>query len=83
MVYKLSCNGCTSAYGGQTVRHLTIRIEEHENADSPVGLDLQQGSLDGNTADLCWEIIDRSNNQRKFTGGNTNQEREIGLKLAP
>ena len=26
--YKLSCNGCTSTYVGQTVRHLTTRIEE-------------------------------------------------------
>ena len=26
-VYKLSCSGCTSTYVGQTVRHLTTRIE--------------------------------------------------------
>ena len=36
--YKLSCSGCTSTYVGQTVRHLTTRIEEHKKADSPVGL---------------------------------------------
>ena len=38
VVYKLSCSGCTYTYVGPTVRHLTITIEEHKNADSPVGL---------------------------------------------
>ena len=42
VVYKFSCSGCTSNYGGQTVRHLATRIEEHKKADSPVGLHLQQ-----------------------------------------
>ena len=36
VVYELSCSGCTSAYVGQTVRHLLTRIEEHKKADSPV-----------------------------------------------
>ena len=40
VVYKLSCSGCTFTYVGQTVRHLTTRIEEHKKADSPVGLHL-------------------------------------------
>ena len=66
VVYKLSCNGCTSTYVGQTVRHLTTRIEEHKKADSPLGLHLQQCQLEGNSADLSWEIIDRSNNQTKL-----------------
>ena len=46
--------------------HLTTRIEEHKKADSPVGLHLQQYQLEGNSADLSWEIIDRSNNQTKL-----------------
>ena len=65
-VYKLSCSGCTSTYVGQTVRHLTTRIEEQKKADSPVGLHLQQCQLEGNSADLSWKIIDRSNNQTKL-----------------
>ena len=66
VVYKMSCSGCTSTYVGQTVRHLTIRIEEHKKADSPVGLHFQQCLLEGNSADLSWEIIDRSSNQAKL-----------------
>ena len=65
-VYKLSCSGCTSTYVGQTVRHLATRIEENKKADSPVGLHLQQCQLEGKSADLSWEIIDRSNNQTKL-----------------
>ena len=64
MVYKLSCSGCTSTNVGQTVRHLTTRIEEHKKADSPAGLHLQQCQLDGNSADISWEIIDRSTNKQ-------------------
>ena len=66
VVYKLSCSGCNSTYVGQTVRHLTTRIEEQKKADSPVGLHLQQCQLEGNSADLSWEIIDRSNNETKL-----------------
>ena len=96
VVYKLSCSGCTSTYVGQTVRHLTTRIEEHKKADSPVGIHLQQCQLEGNSADLSWEIIDRSNNQTKLLtleaihirkekpGLNTRDEfrsRELTLKI--
>ena len=66
VVYKFSCNGCFSTYVVQTVRHLTTRIEENKKTDSPVGLHLQQCQLEGNSADLSWEIIDRSNNQNKL-----------------
>ena len=66
VVYKLSCSRCTSTYVGQIVRHLATRNKEHKKADSPVGLLLQQCQLEGNNADLSWEIIDRSNNQTKL-----------------
>ena len=64
VVYKLACSGCTSSYCGQTVRHVITRNEKHKKADSPVGLHLQQSSLEGNSADNSWEFIDRSNNQK-------------------
>ena len=66
VVYKLSCRGCISTYVGQTVRQVTTRIEKHKKEDSPVGLQLQQCQLDGNSADLSWETIDRTNNQKKL-----------------
>ena len=80
----------------QTVRHLTTRIEEYKKADSPVGLHLQQWQLEGNSADLSWEIIDSSNNEPKLLtkeakhirkekpGLNTRDEfrsRELTLKI--
>ena len=75
---------------------LTSRIEEHKEADLSVGLHLQHCSLDGKSADLSWEIIDRSNNQTKLStleakhirkekpGLNTRNEfrsRELKLKI--
>ena len=83
VVYKPSYIGCTSTYVGQTGRHLTTRIEEHKNADSPVGLHLQQFQLEGNSADLSGEIIDRPTT-KKFvnTRDNTYQEGENGIEHA-
>ena len=96
VVYKLLCSGCTSTYVGQTVQHLTTRIEEHKKADSPVGPHVQQCQLEGNSADLSWEIIDTSINQTKLLtlelihvrkekpGLNTRDEfgaRELTLKI--
>ena len=66
VVFKLSFSGCTSTYVGQTVRHLTTRIQDYKKADSPVGLHLQQCQIEGNSADLSCENIDRSNNQTKL-----------------
>ena len=66
VILKLSYSGCTSTFVGQTVRPVTTRIEEHKKADSLVGLHPQQCSFEGNSADLSWEIINRSNNQTKL-----------------
>ena len=96
IVSKLSCSRCTSNYVGQTVRHMTTRIEEHKKADSPVGLHLQQCQLEGNCEDLSWEIIDSLNSRTKLLtleaihirkekpGLNTSDEfrsRELTLKI--
>ena len=70
--------------------------DKHKKADSPLGLHLQQCQLEGNSADLSWEIVDRSNNQTQLLtlealhvrkekpGLNTRDEcrsRELTLKI--
>ena len=62
----MSCSRCTSAYVGKTVCQSTTKIEELKKADSPAGLYLQHYNLERNSADLSWEIINRSNNQTKL-----------------
>ena len=42
VVYRLECCGCKSISVGQTVRHLTTRIEEHRKEDTPVGKHIKQ-----------------------------------------
>ena len=66
VVYKLTCSGCNSTYVGQTVRHLTTRIEEHHKEDSPVGQHLRECDRDGKSAELRSEIIDQSSNIQKL-----------------
>ena len=53
-------------YVGQIVRHLTIRNENNKKTDSPVSRHLQQGSLEGSSADPSLEINDRANSQTKL-----------------
>ena len=36
VVYKSTCNGCSSIYVGQTIQNVTTRILEHLKKDSPV-----------------------------------------------
>ena len=36
VVYEIKCNGCGSIYVGQTSRHVTTRITEHQKKDSQV-----------------------------------------------
>ena len=40
VVYKVTSKGCNSIYVGQTSRHVTTRISEHQKKDSPVGQNL-------------------------------------------
>ena len=37
VVYKVTCNGCSSIYVGQTSQQVTTRFSEHQKKDSPVG----------------------------------------------
>ena len=56
VVYKVSCNGCSSIYVGQTSRHVTTRISEHQKKDSTVGQHLVECC--GTTHNVKWEILD-------------------------
>ena len=38
VVYELSCSGSTFTFVGQTVQHLTTRVQEHKKTGSPEGL---------------------------------------------
>ena len=55
-VYKVTCNGCISIYVGQTSRHVTTRISEHQKKDSPVRKHLVECC--GTTHKVKWEILD-------------------------
>ena len=55
VLYKVTCNGCSSIYVGQTSRHVTTRISEHQKKDSPVGQHLVEC---GGTAHIEWDILD-------------------------
>ena len=56
VVYKVKCNGCSSIYVGQTSRHVTTRISEHQKNDSPVEQHLFECC--GATHNVKWEILD-------------------------
>ena len=56
VVYKVTCNGCSSIYVGQTSRHVTTRISEHQEKDSPVGQHLIE--CFGKLHNIKWEILD-------------------------
>ena len=57
---------CGWYHVGQTVRHLTTRIEEHHKENSPVGQRLRECDRDGKSAELKSEIIDQSSNIQKL-----------------
>ena len=47
--------GCGSIYVGQTSRHVSTRLTEHQKKDSQVGQDLVEC---GATNDIEWRIVD-------------------------
>ena len=56
VVNKVTCNGRSSIYVGQTSRHVTTRISEHQKKDSPVGQQLVESC--GTTHNVQWEILE-------------------------
>ena len=64
MVYELTCNESTSIYVGQTCQHITTRVAELANADSPVRIHGIK-SNGGKTA-FQWKIVDQCGNQSKL-----------------
>ena len=53
VVYKFSCAGCSSAYIGETTRHLSTRVREHSK-NSPSCKSLCNES--------CFKVLDSANN---------------------
>ena len=56
VVYEIKCIGCGSIYVGQTSRHVTTRITEHQKKDSQVGQHLVE--CRGATNDIEWKTLD-------------------------
>ena len=56
VVYKITCNGCSSIYVGQTRRHVTTKVSEHPKKDCPVGQHLVE--CFDTTHNVKWEILD-------------------------
>ena len=56
VVYEIKCNRCGSIYVGQTSRHVTTRITEHQKRDSQVGQHLVE--CPGASNDIERKILD-------------------------
>ena len=56
VVYEIKCIGCGSIYVGQTSRHVTTKITEHQKKDSHVGQHLV--ACHGATNDIERKILD-------------------------
>ena len=66
VVYRLDCCGCKSIYVGQTVRHLTTRIEEHRKEDTPVGQHIRLFISESGKSEFKWKIIDQASSSIKL-----------------
>ena len=66
VVYILECCGCKSISVGQTVRHLTTRIEEHRKEDTPVGQHIRHCGSESGESELKWKINDQASNSLKL-----------------
>ena len=60
VVYRLECRGCKPIYVGQTVRHLTTRIEEQRKEDTPVGRHIRQCGSESGKSKFNWKIIEQA-----------------------
>ena len=60
VVYRLECCGCKSIYVGQTVRHLTTRIEEHRKEVTQVGQHIRQCGSESGKSEFKGKIIDQA-----------------------
>ena len=56
VLYEIKFNGCGSIFVGQTSRHVTTRITEHQKKDSQVGQHLVE--CRGAWNDVEWKILD-------------------------
>ena len=56
VVYEIKSNGCGSIYVGQTSRHVTTRIRDHQKKVSQVGQHLIECL--GAKNDIEWKILD-------------------------
>ena len=57
---------CESIYVGQTIRHLTTRIEEYRKKDNPVGQHLRQCGSEKSKSEFNWNIIDQASSNIKL-----------------
>ena len=56
VIYEIKSMGCGSIYVGQTSRHFTTRISEHQKKDLQVGQHMVE--CWGATNDIEWKILD-------------------------
>ena len=63
-VYEIKGNGCRSIFVGQTSRHVTLRISEHQRKGSLVGQHIVECS--GSTNDIEWKILDACRTAEKL-----------------
>ena len=64
IVYCIKCPGCDSSNVGQTVRHLTTRLHEHQRSSAPVSQHLEKCAP--NVTSPTAKILDRTRNASKL-----------------
>ena len=60
---EIYCNGCESTYVGQTFRHLSTRIKEHQKIHSPLGQHVSDHCVLSKT--FNWRILDQFSDTEK------------------
>ena len=64
VVYQLFCPSCDASYVGQTIRHLSTRLNEHRRPTSPVGEHLQY--CHGASEIMNYRILSKCTNSSKL-----------------